>query len=346
MTTQRPPRPNSQRVLSQDEINRMNPDQIAQAVAANRPAPREMEAKNIGDVIRKTDPITGIDYKQGTTIQIMKEAGVVPVWNLTTGLFTTVLKNLLPVKLSEYNELGQKLFSLYQSDVPEGLPHKNTYPCMLHEDHSLRPLAIKLGYGACKKMLRTQYDVLTHTKNRHRGAWDSFDRDKIEGEKTEERNWRHTSMEAMIAAALSSKPAEQLEKACEGCGESFFALNEESLHVKLNVHIRVCTPYIETFGAPAPADLAGTQWIGSNKPVDINPADYVEMSGLPQNIQAPTASDWPKTNIAADEANVGVHYSEFAQWCKKCGHTADGKTESGAKTSMRAHMKREHPDAD
>ncbi len=346
MTTPQPP---SNRRLSPTEANRMTPEQVDQAVAANPPPQRETEPRNLGDVIRKADPITGIDYKQSTTAQILREAGQVLVWNLTTGYQVPVLRNLLPMKLSQYNEQNEKVFSLYQSDVPEGLPYKKTFPCMLHEDHELRPIAKKLGYPTCKTMMRSEYYVQTHTKKAHRGAFDSFNRDKIEGEKAEEREWRRTSMAAFTAAALESKPAEQLEKACVGCGESVFALNEESLDVKLNVHMRACKPYTETFGQPEP--LSATQWIGSNESTDINPAAFVDMSGVSPNIKVPAIADWPDTNLAGEENLViasmseGYQFSEFAQTCKQCYVMTDGKTKAGAMNRMRAHVKKEHPDA-
>lgn len=357
---QTPPR-NASRRLSQEEINRMSPEEINQAVAGNPPIQREMDPKTVGDVIRKDG------YSFPANAQVLKEAGVVPVWNLTTGYPTVVLKNLLPVKLSEYNELGQKVFSLYQGDVPEGLPHQNAFPCMLHEGHEIRPLAQKLGYGTCPKMLRTQYDVLTHTKNRHRGAWDSFDRDKIEGEKAEEREYRRTSMAAITAAALATKPAEQIEKACVGCGESVFALNDESVDVKLNVHMRACTPYTETFGAPEPltastftggisvSELAigpftpeedlkdlplDTEWLGANTPTETDPADSVQpVTSLATEVQ-------PGQTESRFEMDKSRMAGEFAQNCTECDVVTDGKSKTGALSRMRAHVKKEHPDAD
>ena len=325
MTNQQPPI-NTPRRLSQDEINRMTPEEINQAVQGNQPVQRELEPRNLGDVIRKSDPITGIDYKQSTNYQILREAGVVPVWNLTTGFQVTVLKNLLPMKLSQYNEQGQKVFSLYQSDVPEGLPYKKTFPCMLHEDHELRPLAKKLGYPTCKTMMRSEYYVQTHTKKAHRGAFDSFNRDKIEGEKAEEREYRRTSMAAITAAALASKPSEQLEKACFGCGESVFALNEEALDVKLNVHQRACVPYTETFGQP--------ETIAPITQPNEDVAPWPENRGTAQII------DWMEHT-----GTIVRPYSDAAQHCEKCDVVTDGKTKAGAMNRMRAHVKKEHPDA-
>ena len=115
--------------------------------------------------------------------------------------------------------------------------------------------------------------------------------------------------------------------------------------MKLNVHMRACTPYIETFGQPEP--LSATQWIGSNEPTDINPVDYVMMSGTPSNIQVPDAADWPDTNLVAEGVNIDPvrsTYSEFAQTCNHCYVVTDGKTKAGAMNRMRAHVKKEHPD--
>ncbi len=338
MVNQQPPRTTPRR-LTQDEINRMSPEEINQAVQGNQPVKREMEPRNLGDVIRKSDPITGIDYKQSTNYQILQEAGLVPVWNLTTGTQVTVLKNLLPMKLSQYNEQGQKVFSLYQSDVPEGLPYKMTFPCMLHEDHELRPLAKKLGYPTCKTMMRSEYYVQAHTKKAHRGAFDSFNRDKIEGEKAEEREWRRTSMAAFTQAAFASKPAEQLEKACTGCGDSVFALNEESLDVKLNVHMRACKPYTETFGAPEP--ITTSTFTGGIGPV---------FSGQVINAMEDTTATFVSGFVPVNDNPIPVpgpnpSYSEFVQHCKNCDVTTDAKSKSAAMSRMRAHVKKEHPDA-
>ena len=344
MTTPQPP---SNRRLSPTEANRMTPEQVDQAVSANPPPQREMEPRNLGDVIRKADPITGIDYKQSTTAQILREAGQVLVWNLTTGYQVPVLRNLLPMKLSQYNEQNEKVFSLYQSDVPEGLPYKKTFPCMLHEDHELRPIAKKLGYPTCKTMMRSEYYVQTHTKKAHRGAFDSFNRDKIEGEKAEEREWRRTSMAAFTAAALKSKPAEQLEKACVGCGESVFALNEESLDVKLNVHMRACKPYTDTFGQPEPITPSPTDILANAINVDGNEGFQRTDITLTTESNAGaiefTASDSPFPFTPATEISDLLN-SESAQRCEKCDVITDGKTVSGAKNRMRTHVKKEHPD--
>ncbi len=326
MATQQPPG----RRLSPAEANKMTPEQVAQAMAANPPPVREMEPRNLGDVIRKADPITGIDYKQSTNAQILREAGQVLVWNLTTGYQMPVLKNLLPMKLSQYNEEGQKVFSLYQSDVPEGLPYKMTFPCMLHEDHELRPLAKKLGYPTCKTMMRSEYYVQTHTKKAHRGAFDSFNRDKIEGEKAEEREWRRTSMAAFTQAAFASKPTEQIEKACTGCGESVFAFNEESVDVKLNVHMRACKPYTETFGIPGP----------------ITTSTFTGGIGTDSFAETPVLSG-QLINAMNDASTPIIRLSESIQFCDdaECEYSCDGKTKAGAMNRMRAHVKREHPDA-
>ena len=370
MTTQQPP---SNRRLSPTEANRMTPEQVDQAVSANPAPQREMEPRNLGDVIRKADPITGIDYKQSTNAQILREAGQVLVWNLTTGYQVPVLKNLLPMKLSQYNEQGEKVFSLYQSDVPEGLPYKKTFPCMLHEDHELRPLAKKLGYPTCKTMMRSEYYVQTHAKKAHLGAFDSFNRDKIDGEKAEEREWRRTSMAAFTAAALESKPAEQLEKACVGCGESVFALNEESVDVKLNVHMRACKPYTDTFGQPEPISATMT-WhettVSSedaknftSEPITPSPTDILanvinvdgtegfQRTDITLTLESLAATDSTASSINFTElpstlSPVVDPYSEFMQFCGsvECEYSCDGKTKAGAMNRMRAHVKREHAD--
>ena len=105
MTTTKP------RIFTRQELENLTPDQIAEAMASleNGLLPIDAEPKNYQQVINRSDPY-GNDFYGNATVQIFTDAGYWPVYHRQTGVSSIIMKNLLPAKLAERDEL-QRLVS-------------------------------------------------------------------------------------------------------------------------------------------------------------------------------------------------------------------------------------------
>jgi len=310
------------KTFTREELESLTPSQIEEAVKASDTslvATLETDPANLGQLIHKVDPLTGVEINQAGNSQILIDAGVWPVYDRRTGVMSIVLKNLLPAKLVERDAQGQLVYTTDRNEAPP--VHVPQYPCLLHIDHAMFPRASALGFTSCKKMLRTANDALNHSK-KHRGAWDTFQREDLEAKEARTQEWQDSSIVAQksMAASLSANAAvpSQYEKACIGCGESVFASNEEAAQVRLDVHLRGCEPYIDYekfYGrqpeAPKPTIisdfLGGIEFDGNTDSVELVP-----------------------------EPPLGA--------CESCDFVAKGKTDQGTKISLNYHVRKEHPD--
>lgn len=348
------------RKFTREELINMKPADVEQAVRANATAvttSMDMEPRNMKEVIRKTDPYTGLGYQQASNVRVLEEAGVTPVWNMQTGHPTMVLINLLQTKLSETNEQGQLVFTTHPELVPEGLPHIPEYPCMLNEKNEIwSPLATRLGFRPCPKMLRTRHDVITHTRNRHKNAWDSFERDTEENLRSEEHELRVASLAAYKQAGVGvlGMPDGQLsiEKVCVGCGISVFASNDEAALVKLGVHARDCGPLNKVLSnVPTPAQTDELLSDPAGTTTTTGDGTTITM-GAPFTIQRPTTdttvldkdAQVTETPVMVDKPLQGTK-PMVQKSCPHCEFVSESTKAMGAASRLRGHIRKEHPDA-
>ncbi len=305
--------------FTREQWGNMTADQIEAAAKASNSSPMEaLEAnpQNFQQVIRKADPY-GNNFTQSGDAQIIRDAGLWPIYNTESGVVSFVLKNMLYFKLRERDLAGREIWTADPALAPK--IRESQYPCILHAEHAMRSVANEMGFPLCEKMLRTPNDQYNHSK-KHTNSWAAFERRRIDAKETEEREWRQGSIEAqtVMAQSLSSAvmPPSDYEKACIGCGESFFASDEVASQTKLEVHHRGCSYYQEFYG---------------EKPLTVEAElspPYTDVSGATlQDVAGPTM---------------------FTTACNAdgCLHMSKGKSLAGAKASLRSHVKKEHPDAD
>lgn len=302
-----------------EEINRLGPGGVQAAIKAGGAVTRpDVKKTSFSEVVRRTDPYGG-GFDQAPESQVIYEAGVVQLFHLQTGLSSFAPMNLLPSKLREIDEIGRMVWTTIQSEAP--IPIKPEYTCMLHENHAMRPVADRMGFRVCNKMLFTQQDVIDHTK-KHTRAWAAFERDTIENEKAEERDYRRTSMAAITQAALLSAPTQTkvVEKVCTECAESVFATDDESARIKLIVHMKQHGILIGEVTILQDSDLQEV----------IDKETVVETGPVPSEEQE---------RLLALVVN-------FPTWCKVdgCDWVGDAKSKGGAGSSLMFHDRREHKD--
>lgn len=337
------------RTFTRQELENLTPDQIAEAMASldNVVMPDvDAEPKNLQQVVSRSDPY-GNDFKLETTVQIFSEAGYWPVYHRHTGVSSIIMKNLLPAKLAERDDSGRLVWTTDFRDIPEGLPHKSTFPCWLNPKHALNDAAREMGFGECKQMSPTAMDAEFHTKKKHKRAFDAFEKEELKTKEAKTDEWQQTSMSAITSAALGTQAPMQSEAVCVGCGESFFALNLEAVQAKLGVHMRSCEPY---------RDLSGdTAFTGQRVAAD----GTVFTTGTPVTLNEPAVGAVPDdslndnidTEITApfDGKITGVTITTPSMVRKKCDHcdfVSEATSQVGAGSRLRGHIRKEHPDAD
>ena len=119
------------------------------------------------------------------TIERISAAGRIALWDTKTGgvnEFNDVntVKQALQWKYPD----GTYRFTTTDPHIPQPVA---TYPCKLHKDAADREFFAKRGLEVCRKVLKTEDDVETHMKSRHKREWEALKQAREREKEAEER---------------------------------------------------------------------------------------------------------------------------------------------------------------
>lgn len=144
-----------------------------------------------GTVVHKGDE----DVPAPVIISSIEGGGKVKVYDTKTGEMSWVLYNrdtggMLRGALRQKNPDGTHRFQLKK---PPFEPPKGTLRCYLHPDNPERELYNKMGLPVCRKSnITAPYMVEKHMKNRHPTAWAIIEKEKVDREKKEDREFNRS----------------------------------------------------------------------------------------------------------------------------------------------------------
>lgn len=143
----------------------------------------------VGTVVHKGDGEVPVPM----VISSITGGGKVKVYDTRTGEMSWVLYNpdtggMLRTILRRKRSDGTYVFSLKK---PSFEPVRGILKCFLHPDNPNRERYSKMGLPVCRKSnLTAPYMVEKHMRNRHPTAWAIIEKEKLDKEKAEDREFQ------------------------------------------------------------------------------------------------------------------------------------------------------------
>ncbi len=140
----------------------------------------------------------------------LKSADYVYIYETSTGERSVANRNMLVSLLRIENPDGAPRFT---TQKPNYEPKRGTLKCILHPDAIGREHYDELGLPVCKKAnITAPYMVEQHMKKRHPSAWAIIEKERIDKEHAEERDWQKTLVQAVSGNMASPAPLYVKEK--------------------------------------------------------------------------------------------------------------------------------------
>lgn len=138
------------------------------------------------------------EFPAPMTVQQLKDAGYVYIWDTRTFERSPCLTYMLPSKLRMKREDGSYVFTTVP---PTQKPMRGTIKCLLHSDNSNRKHYDEMGLPICKKSnLRNEFEMKQHMKKRHPREWEAIENERITAEKERERLMQETLIKSVSKA--------------------------------------------------------------------------------------------------------------------------------------------------
>ena len=135
----------------------------------------------------------GLDDQLPAVITKIESAGYVVVYNTKTCEPSLVNRNMLTTQLKKRHKDGTLAFTTIK---PSKKPFRGTLTCMLHPDSPNRPHYNNLGFAVCRKSnLTSPHQVERHMMHRHPQEWATIEKERIQKEKQEDRDFQRSLME-------------------------------------------------------------------------------------------------------------------------------------------------------
>jgi len=167
---------------------------IEEMISEAESAPEPGELKG-GQVISSDDadmPAPMVSLK-------LKSAGYKYIYDTRTRERSVCNRNMLASALKKKRADGSTVFTTEKPSVP---PKRGHLKCLLHADDPNREHYTELGLAVCKKAnLTSPYQVTRHMEKRHQMEWKTIERERIDIEKQEEREFRRELMGKTVEKA-------------------------------------------------------------------------------------------------------------------------------------------------
>ena len=129
------------------------------------------------------------------TLTELTSAGWVYIYETSDGQRSTANRNMLKELLKVKNRDGTPRFTTRK---PSYEPKRGTLKCLLHEDDPNRAHYSEIGLAICKKSnLTSPYMVTQHMRKRHPVEWQTIEKERIDMEKKEDREFQRNLMAAI-----------------------------------------------------------------------------------------------------------------------------------------------------
>ncbi len=173
--------------MADKEIQKENEALIAEMVSKIGTSTREGIAQN--PVIQEGDI---------KMVMEIKDEGLAILYRTDTGEPVKVLKYMLKDYLKAKNPDGTNQFTAIKPNIEI---KRGTLKCWLHPDGETRGHYDELGLPTCKKSNMTApYMVEQHMKKRHPSAWAIIDKERIDREKMEDREFQRSMLKGLAQA--------------------------------------------------------------------------------------------------------------------------------------------------
>jgi len=178
-----------------------------------------------GTVIHK-----GSDDSAPMVVSTISSAGYCWIYDTESAEPSRVNRNMLLTKLKQTRADGSYVFTTVK---PSFSPKRGTFQCLLHTSNPERERYSLLGFGTCPKSnLTSPMQVELHMQHCHKTEWRTIQQEKVEKEKSEERELRKLFLTNAVNS-IPVKGTEELNKfECDECGKGFTS------HIALTGHKR------------------------------------------------------------------------------------------------------------
>ena len=178
-----------------------------------------------GTVIHK-----GSDDSAKIEVLAVSSAGYCWIYDTQSAEPSRVNRNMLLTKLKQTRADGSYVFTTVK---PSFSPKRGTFQCLLSPSNPERERYSLLGFGTCPKSnLTSPMQVELHMQHCHKTEWRTIQQEKVEKEKSEERELRKLLLTNAANSASVKDTEKQNEFTCDECEKSF------SSHIALTGHKR------------------------------------------------------------------------------------------------------------
>lgn len=147
-----------------------------------------------GKPIEQDDEPAPEDVKP--VVKWLTSAGYTPVWDTKTGVRSIINNNMLPRTLRKQRPDGSYIFTIRRPSI---VPRRGIYKCLLHKEDPNRAHYDELGLAVCTKdNLGSPYQVERHMKKKHKMEWAAIEKERIDKEKKEDREFQQRLMEKAV----------------------------------------------------------------------------------------------------------------------------------------------------
>ena len=131
------------------------------------------------------------------TLAELTSAGWVYIYETRTGERSKANRNMLPQLLKVKNADKTLRFTTVKPLNPPFPIKYGQLKCMLHTDDSNRARYDELGLPTCRKSnLTSPYMITQHMRKRHPVEWQTIEKERIDKEKKEDREFQHALLNA------------------------------------------------------------------------------------------------------------------------------------------------------
>jgi len=149
------------------------------ARASRAPEPGDIK---VGDVVKNDDA--------PMIISSLSSAGWSYMWDNRTGERSLTNNNMLVSQLKKTRPDGSRVFTLQKPDIT---PKTGVIKCHLHSENPMRAYYDEMGFPVCRKSnLISPYQQERHMQHRHPDEWRAIEKDRLEKEKAEGREFRRS----------------------------------------------------------------------------------------------------------------------------------------------------------
>ena len=138
------------------------------------------------------------------TVTELKSAGYTPVYDTKTGVRSLINNNMLPRTLRKQRADGSYIFTIRRPSI---VPRRGVYKCLLYPTDPNRKHYDELGLAVCPKdNLGSPYQVERHMKKRHKMEWEAIEKERIDAEKQEDRDFQRMLIERATPIGTKKAP--------------------------------------------------------------------------------------------------------------------------------------------